>query len=246
MKSNLIQGFRVLYLVGLIFLLLSFFLDWYSFQIFDSNKNILVSWNYNVLFEWSTPLSDDFALNRASRPENISVPWVINLIAIISIIVSGYIVLFKNVEQTESTKYLIHFTYVNAFLLLLVLFFLLVFPLLYLLPRALYFPLIYLEDLETGFNYFYSIGFGYLSHIIAFLLIFPYNIFYFRTANQFEKENNTPEMLVKKLIKRTEENLDLDKLIAQEEIKSKFKNSNQQHYVDPILNRYIKGAENTE
>ena len=124
--------------------------------------------------------------------------------------------------------------------------FLLVFPLLYLLPRALYFPLIYLEDLETGFNYFYSIGLGYLSHLIAFLLIFPYNIFYFRTINQFEKENNTPEMLVKKLIKETEEDLELDKLIAQEEFKSKFKNSNQQHYVDPILNRYFKRADNTE
>jgi len=232
-----------MYIIGLIFIFFSFFLDWYSFQILDINQNILVSWKYNIFFEWSTPIITEIALNIAYRPEDISVPWIINLFIIIALIFSGYIVLFKNVEKAKSTKDLTSLMYINGFLLFLVLFYLLIFPLMYLIPKNLYFPLLYIEDLNTNFVYFYSIGIGYLFHMISFPLIFPYTLFYFSTVSQFERESTTPENIVRNIINKTQELLDLDKFIAQEELKCKFKASNPDDSINSIFNTFIGGID---
>ena len=57
MKNKIITSFKTLFFIGLILLFFSFFLDWYSFQIYDST-GLVVSWNYNLFVDWSTPLSN--------------------------------------------------------------------------------------------------------------------------------------------------------------------------------------------
>jgi hypothetical protein len=232
-----------MYLLGLVMLVFSFFLDWYSFKIYNLNDEILVSWQYNILFEWTSPYSSGDALNNAFRPENLSIPLIINLITIATVILSGYIVLIKDIEKISSTRNSSQFSYINGFLLLLILFYLIFFPVIYLLPKELYFPLIYVEEPEVGFIHIYSIGPGYLLHLIIFPLIFPYTIFFYRTMSDYEKLENTPEKIILNLIKETQEPLDLDKLIAQEELKSYSMTRNTEEDDSSVLNTFMEGTE---
>ena len=55
-------------------------------------------------------------------------------------------------------------------------------------------------------------------------MIFAYALYYFMTAIRFEKEENTPEKIVHNLVLKVQEELDFDKLIAKEELKSTIYN----------------------
>ncbi|MFX1502764.1 MAG: hypothetical protein ACFFDH_17515 [Promethearchaeota archaeon] len=218
MQNKNLHRFRIVYLIGLIILFLSIFLEWYSFQMFDLENTLLVSWRYYFFSGWQTPFSPDSALNEAMRPENMAIPFLMNILLVIAILVSGYVGLFKHIEEATNIKAYHKYAYMNGFLLLLTLYYIIICPVMYLIPSKLYFPLLSIRDFDGGFVYLYAIGPGYILQLLSFPLLFPYSVFYFKTISTFIQKERTPEKFVQKTIVDSQELLDLDKFIAEEEL----------------------------
>ncbi|MFX0073265.1 MAG: hypothetical protein ACFFAO_19470, partial [Candidatus Hermodarchaeota archaeon] len=193
MYNRITQNFRIIYFVGLILLFFSLFLEWYSFQIYDFENNLLVSWSYNLFNGWITPFSGSSPLNEALKPENVSIPFIVNILLIIVLTASGYIVILKNVDQASDIKSYSKYGYINGFLLLLLAYYIIICPLMYLVPNELYYPLLIIRNYDAGLIKYYTIGPSYILQIISFPLIFPYSVFYFKTISKFVQQKRTPE-----------------------------------------------------
>ena len=219
MKINLKIEFRVLYIIGLILLFLSMFMDWYYVQVIGDNGKVYASWSYNPLTEWSTISSSD----QFKRPPDLLVPLIISIIFLITIPISAYSVLFNDVEKKDDLERLYPYAYVNFFVIVLNLYYIFAFPLFYLIPNDLYFPFMKIESQDVDAMYVFYIGPGYLLQLISFFFIFPYAIFYYKTIEKFKTKKHSYKRVIKSYIEQSQEPLDLDKLITQEELKIKFK-----------------------
>jgi len=204
-----LQWFKGLFLIGLISLFLSFFLEWYSFRVFSESETI-VSWQFNLFNGWVSPINDYL------QPEQIGIPLFINIIAIILIILTGYIVFFMSIENADDLEKYRTYAYINGALLILVLCYISLFPFLYLLPNDLYYPLFHITNPDSGVTTAYSVGLGYVLQFISFPLLFPYSIFYISTILKFGQENINIDQKVNKLVEQFQEPIDLDKYIADE------------------------------
>ena len=229
--------FKVIYLIGLILLFTSLFLEWYSFQAYTSDNKLIGFWSYNLFTEWSTMISGDQHFNNKIKPNNLSIPIEISILFIFSIIASGYSVLFKDLEQNVELDKLYPYAYLNFLLISLNLYYIFVFPIFYLLPNKLYFPFLLVKDRESGVDYYYSIGPGYVLQIIGFIMIFPYILFYYFTINSFKSEQQSPKNVIQRYIQQVQEPLDLDSLIAKEELKLKFNDRTDKEYEDYSYNK---------
>jgi len=229
--------FKVIYLIGLILLFTSLFLEWYSFQAYTSDNKLIGFWSYNLFTEWSTMISGDQHFNNKIKPNNLSIPIEISILFIFSIIASGYSVLFKDLEQNVELDKLYPYAYLNFLLISLNLYYIFVFPIFYLLPNKLYFPFLLVKDPEMDVNYYYSIGPGYVLQIIGFIMIFPYILFYYQTINNFKSEKQSPKNVIQRYIQQVQEPLDLDSLIAKEELKLKFNDRTDNEYEDHSYNK---------
>jgi hypothetical protein len=97
-----------------------------------------------------------------------------------------------------------------------------IFPIFYLIPNNLYFPLIFIKKPFFGISYHYSLGIGYLLEFIAFILLFPYAVFYLQTVRNYEISDESNQ-IIGELIKQANKEIDIDKLIAEEQFEWKFK-----------------------
>ena len=236
MKNHI---FRTIFLVGLIFLFFSVFLEWYCFQMFNLDNELIVSWNYSLFLGWTTPFSGDFTLNGAMKPQSTSIPLIINFLFISTIILSAYVVLFKDVNHAINVKNYHKYAYINGFALLMSTFYIIIAPIMYLIPYELYFPWLNIRNYDAGFISLYAIGPGYILQLISFPLIFPYAIFYYRTIIIFRQEEQTPEKIVNTVIDSAQEPLDLDKFIAEEELRQKF--DTPEDDINKIVTTFIEG-----
>ncbi len=154
------------------------------------------------------------------RPKNELIPITVSVLLISTIIISVYHVFFENIdEKTSLGAKNIFFAYMNGFLLILNFCYVVVFPVMYLQPQNLHFPLMFIEDYTDGYNYMYAFGAGYVLQIISFVLLFPYSVFYLKVIRTFGQEEKTPEKIISKIIQDSQEPLDLDKYIAEEQLK---------------------------
>ena len=229
--------FKFLYIIGLMLLFTSLFLEWYSFQAYTSDNKLIAFWSYNLFTEWSTMISGDQHFNKQTKPNNLLIPIEISILFIFSIIASGYSVLFKDLEQNVELNKLYPYAYLNFFLLSLNVYYIFAFPIFYLLPNKLYFPFLLVKDREMGVNYYYSIGPGYVLQIIGFIMIFPYILFYYNTLNNFKQEYESPKNVIQRYIQQVQEPLNLDSLIAKEELKLKFNDRTDNDYEDYFYNK---------
>ncbi|MHA1915236.1 MAG: hypothetical protein ACW986_03800 [Promethearchaeota archaeon] len=195
---------------------MSFFLEWYIFQVHTLAGEILVSWKYNIITGWSTPFVEDIGVNQLLRPHNLSVPLAVSLAFIGTMVLSLYGLIFKDIEHTDQLRPYIKFNYSNLGVLALNGFYGFIFPVIYLLPNTLYFPMFTIIQLDSGIVYSYSVGIGYILQLIAFSLSFPYVAFYMDTLMKFEKGADAIEKKMNDTLEHLQEPLDLDKLIAQE------------------------------
>ncbi|MFX0072881.1 MAG: hypothetical protein ACFFAO_17530 [Candidatus Hermodarchaeota archaeon] len=219
---NIKNNFKIVFLIGLVLLFTSFFLDWYIIQVFNSERKLIAYWSYNPLFEWKTIFSDQAIFNNSIRPKDLKVSPILAGIYFICLILSAYSAIFYDLEKKDNLEKIQRYAYVNLFLLSLVLFYLFVFPAFYLLPNKLYYPFLRIIDKDSNYTYYYSIGLGYILQMIGFVLIFPYTIFYYQTAVKFRLQIYTPKKIVDNYLETFQETIDIDKLIAQEELKSKL------------------------
>ncbi len=241
MKSKIIHSFRILYLIGLVLLFFSLFLEWYSFQIYDFDNELLVSWSYSFFNGWVTPFSGSSSLNEVMKPENVSIPFIVNILLIIALIASGYIVILKNVDQATDIKSYNKYGYVNGFLLLLIAYYLIICPVMYLIPNELYYPLLNIRNYDSGLIKWYAIGPSYILQLISFPLIFPYSVFYFKTVSKFMQQERAPEKVFNRMIQESQELLDLDQYIAEEELNQELDSEILKDDINNILTTFIEG-----
>jgi len=235
------QTFKALFLIGIVLLFISLFLEWYSCKVFDINNDLISSWDYNLFSGWNTPLSDAFTLNRVFKPDNLNLSPIIHIVLICICVLCVYIALVKDVDQSVSPpQKLKNYSFINFFLLLLVGFYVLVFPVAYLLSNNLYFPYLKYEDVQANITYVYSLSVGYYFQLFALILIFPYILFYYQTITTFEREEHTMEKAIVKYIEKNQEPLDLDKFIAEEELRHKIGQKKPQDEVEIIYSQFQK------
>ncbi|MFX1389402.1 MAG: hypothetical protein ACFE9Z_04980 [Promethearchaeota archaeon] len=226
MKIKLISLFRILNLIGCIFLVFSLFLEWYSIRVYTLDSELIASWTYYLFSGWTTYFSEGSTFNEQMRPEALMIPLVVSVLLIIGVILAGYVILFKNIENAAQIRSYYKFAYLLAFLVILVFFFAFISPIMYLVPEDLYFPLYTIIDHNLGYMFSYASGIGYVLQLLSFPFLFPYCLFYFSTIFTFIQQERTPERQVKEIISKAQEEIDLDKMIAEEELKQQIKVAN--------------------
>lgn len=92
----------------------------------------------------------------------------------------------------------------------------------YLISNDLLFPIITYPNEEIGIIYIYSINYGYLFLFLSFIFIFPYVALYFYSIQNYEIANNDSDKKINELLIKENEPFDIDKFIAEEDIKSQF------------------------
>ena len=102
------------------------------------------------------------------------------------------------------------------------LFYLFAFPVFYLIPNNLYFPFLHVKYNDTNLTHHYSIGPGYCAQLLGFILVVPYALFYYTTIMRFQSQKDNAQTTVSQYIKTIEDPVDMDKLIAKEELKLKL------------------------
>jgi len=217
MSINFKSGYKVIFLIGLVLCFTSVFLDWYYLEgVLDSGATIM-SWIYNSLFGWSTPFTEGNVFNESYEPQNATMPIVVVIVFIIAVFLSSYSTLFHDVEQGDNILKVKRFSFITLLLIVLIGFFVLVFPLFFLLPYELYYPFMVYYDSELSLTLYYSMGPGYWLQAVSFGCTFPYALFNLSVINTYEKEQNSPGEVINSYIRNSKEKFDLDKLIAQEE-----------------------------
>lgn len=208
--------FKSLFFVGLLLFFVSLFLDWYYIEIYNLDSVMISSWRYNVILEWNTNFGEDNTLNALFRPNNLEISPVIVILFIGAIGLSFYIVAFRDLDTPEDLEKASSLYYVLLFLLCLNGFFIVVFPVFYLVGGGNYFPFMTynVSNLELIFQCF--IGPGYYLQMLGFILVFPYSIFYYQTTMQFTNAKRDPAKVVERYIESISEKVDLDLLISKE------------------------------
>jgi hypothetical protein len=219
MTINLKSGYKIVFIVGLLLGFASLFLDWYYFQGVSDSGELVIYWVYSALFDWSTTISQGAVINDLFEPKNASLPVGIVIAFLIVIFLSAYSLLFVDEERKDNLPRLKKFGFVNLSLVTLIGFFVLIYPLFFLLPNGLYYPFLMYHDYDLGVIFYYSIGPGYFLQLISFACTFPYAMFNHSVINTFEKEESSAENTINRQIESVREDLDLDKLISQEEFK---------------------------
>jgi len=227
MSINFKSVYKILFVIGLVLGFASVFLDWYYLQGISESGDTVVYWIYNALFDWSTPFSKGALFNEFYQPKNATMPIAIVIVFIIILFLSAYSVLFHDVERGNNLAKLRRFNFVNLALVTLIGFFVLIFPLFFLLPNGLYYPFLLYYDYELEVTFYFSIGPGYFFQIISFGFSLPYALFNLSVINTFEKEQSSVENTINRYIGSVREELDLDKLIAREEYMLESANNSQ-------------------
>jgi len=233
MNINFKSNYKIIFVIGLLFGFASVFLDWYYFQGVNDSGEIEMYWVYSVLFDWSTTFSQDDFLNDFYKPKNASMPVAIIIAFLVVLCLSAYSVLFLDAERKDNLPKLKKIGFVNLSLVTLIGFFVLIYPLYFLLPNGLYYPFLEYYNYELEITLCYSIGPGYFLQLISFACTFPYAMFNYSVINTFEKEQSSVENKINQYIGGIRENLDLDKLIAREEIKLESTNDSLKEVLTP-------------
>ncbi len=213
MTNQTFRSIRIYYLIGVAFAFISIFMDWYIFQGIDSSNTVLVDWSYSLLSDWYSPVRLDTELNDWYKPINASIPFPLSAFFIIMLIIASFGAVFYSSEEFSKMKHTKGFAIINLGVLLLFVFFIVVFPIMYLFPNNLLFPLLIFYDYELNLAFYFIMGLGYYLQVIAFACCFPYTSLYYKLAHTFEIE---PKLDIANIFPINE--LDLDKLIAQMEL----------------------------
>ncbi|MFW9828878.1 MAG: hypothetical protein ACFFEY_14910 [Candidatus Thorarchaeota archaeon] len=201
---------RMMFIIGIIIAGGFLFFDWYIFQAFDDKGNLIVYWSFNPIFSWYTIFASGSIFNELYTPTADSLPFIIIVCFLICLAFASIGLIYKTPNRLVS--------YINMFTLLLVVIFIVVYPIIYLLPYKYYFPNISLYDPYLGVIFQYSINIGYIMEVISFIFLFPYTILYYRTVTSIRQNSQSSEEILVKYIHKIQEPLDLDRYIQEEEL----------------------------
>ena len=107
---------------------------------------------------------------------------------------------------------------------------------------VLYFIMLVVSAYTVIFQY--SIGPGYCAQIFGFIFVFPYALFYYFTVTGFRSQKDSAKNAVAQYVKAVQDPVDMDKLIANEQLKLKFGDKSfdvleelESYYPQPIKKR---------
>lgn len=217
-KNIIFKGF---FFVGIFLSFLSFFFDHYQLIGYDDSQTLLFSWYYNIFIGWYTIFTENDTLNTLVKPTSFQVPLLITILTISMIGLSFCGGLLNNSKQEFKKKNQLLFSYANFFLMILIGFYIFVFPILYLFPNELFFPFLLIKSAGLNVNFFYSIGPGYILQTLALFLIFPYAFFFHSFLLKFYKKEINTNKAIESKYKDLKQSINLDSFIAEEEFELK-------------------------
>ncbi|MHA1797154.1 MAG: hypothetical protein ACTSVY_01790 [Candidatus Helarchaeota archaeon] len=149
-------------LFGFVLGIFSLFLPWY-----EKNEHGF----FTIIYVWDT--QEGYAWNN----------WSFYFMLIFLMIIAGscYSMLMKNPENASNLKYLEINAIINLAVPIIQASFLIVFPLVCLIPQGHVFPFVYYSS-----EYFSTISMGYFLMCISFVLVFPYIFQYYKIITSFE------------------------------------------------------------
>jgi len=193
--------------------MLSLFLDIYNFRVVDTAEILVASWDYNLMYGWS-------GFNMYYRPPDLGLSIEFMSVYLGTILCVIAINILKDIEKVENLSKYKPYMYANFFLLLLVGFVIIVFPAFYLFQNGLYYPIVEIYDESITSTCIYSVGIGYILQIFGFACVFPYVVFHYYTIRTFNIDSNGKDLQDR--LEKENEPLDLDRYIAEEELKNKY------------------------
>lgn len=211
---KVIQGFKVLFIIGSFLLVISCFLEWYSFQYFDLDLNSESIFSYFPLFGMSL-VKNQTGVNDIFTPNTFMPPYLQYIF--IGIIVFS---LFSFGVLNATSNQRIFSTFSSAVLLLNV-YYLIIFPSIYLLQNDLYFPFLRLTEPNLNIRLTYSFGLGYYFQVLGFLLTFPLTLYSFQgpLTSKINNASTQKDTSINELIMLGKDNDTLNRLISEERAK---------------------------
>ncbi len=212
--------FKALFAIGVFLIFASFFLEWYYFEVCDSSGEVMASWSYNPFFGWRSAYGNDYGLNEELRPQDLEMSIIFVVILFFTANIGLFGVLFKDLEKQEDLEKLKFFAIVNFFLISLVLYFVVYFPVYYLFSKNLYFPFLLYEEYSSELTYYHMVGPGYLLMVISFVFITPYSMFFYRILSKFQSKESLSDLIVESKINEIDSSVNFNRLLAEENIRS--------------------------
>ncbi|MHA1803596.1 MAG: hypothetical protein ACTSU4_03555 [Promethearchaeota archaeon] len=220
-KMKLVRNFKIsevfkfLTALGLLSCIISICSDWYALKVLEGNV-LIVEWRFSLLNGWYSKNNKD---NIIAYPQNLDNPLILPFSVLILTLFSLFQLIFRDIENSENLEPLKIHAYSNIVLLFLMGYYIVIFPLKHLILNNFYFPfaIISTEIGGTTFYYHYSVGLGYYLMVFSFILVFPYFLHYYFIQITFEQEKNENASKIENLIYLHGDEIDFDKLIAEEE-----------------------------
>lgn len=223
LEFNIKLFFKGLFFLGCCFAFLGLFLEFYSFQGIHYSDGVVISWNYNPLTGWISSLPYE-SYNASYKPEEFNISIIIHVVFMVIIIISVFCMISKGLNYTQNLNKLMLYAYINFFMLILIAFYVFIFPLFFLTPNGFHFPIIYIINEDIGISFQFSVGLGYIMELIAFICVWPYILFYFQTIRNYEiEENDNIDKAIRESIKKSQRIIDLEQKIAQERVTIELK-----------------------
>jgi hypothetical protein len=213
---KLLALFKSLFFLGCGICFFSLFLDFYSLRVYNVAGTLISSWDYSLLTGWT-------GSNATYRPPKLGLSIEFLVVYLGVVIVSVIATLLKNIEKTSDLRSFMPYAYLNIFLLLMIGFMIVVFPIFFLLPEELYFPFMIVFDESFNLTFHYAVGVPYYLQMGGFVMVFPYVIFHYHTIRTYilQKDDNTEK--IQKLIQEENEYIDFDRYITEEKLKERHR-----------------------
>lgn len=207
--------FRYLFVIGIVIVIFSLFLNYYTIRIYREDGILLVEHSYRLIFGWNhtsgyfsllLPESLDFSENSTLIFTSILIP---------TLSLSLYGAFFKDFQDAEDLVRLKFYSYSHLLLLGLVFFILFVYPFNFLISNELYYPFLIIEEIDEVIHY--SVDLGYIAFLCSFICILPYSLIYYVACYKFTIQSQKQQQALAQVKKNLQQEIDLDKYIAEEE-----------------------------
>lgn len=224
MSKNHSVVFRIIFLVGMCFAFLGLLFDVYTLKGYHKTKGYyVVSWTYHFLRGWNTDLSPYLPDNAMYKPEPFNISFILHIVYLVTVVFSSGCVIAKDVNHTERVQKLTPYSFLLVFLQAFIGFYVLVFPMLYLVPGGLHFFPATVFDSSANIIFTYSFTIGYILEVLAFIFAFPYVAFYVQSVRTYESDAmGASERKVETLLQQSRKKIDFKGLIAEEQIISQY------------------------
>lgn len=209
--------FKFICVIGIGFSAVSLFFEWYTFQVFSWEGDLLALWEFDLFSGWQTPFSPDDWFNTAYEPGFLPIPIIIQIIYLILMVISLFTLLLFNLDDSNKLKKRRKFSYLYLSSILISVYYICVVPIYFFILSQLYFPYLTFTDPEfIVINY--GAGIGYWLQCVAFICIFPYMFYFAMITMQFEQAPEPFEKKLNAILKKVLIPIDFHQLIAEERV----------------------------